>query len=182
MEFIKIVYALGNPGWENTYHNLGFDLLESLDQTNWFESKFFAFKKYGNLILAKNLVLMNASGLGVKEALVKFKIKPEELCLIHDDNDLLFGLIKFQFEKSSAGHKGVESVINELKTNKFWRLRIGIGHSRRKKAEKFVLKKLNSHHQKIFKKMCSNFPKLIDILATTPVYKINLSRNFLLKD
>lgn len=181
MNSIKILYALGNPRLSGTYHNIGMDLFESLGFT-WQKEKFFAFHQTSHLILAKNLIWMNLSGLGVKEALIKFKIKPANLCLIHDDNDLLFGWVKLQFKKGSAGHKGVESVIKELGTKDFWRLRVGIAHLPRKKAENFVLKKLTTKDKKIFRQMVVNFPQLIKILASTDPWKINLPRDFLIKN
>jgi len=79
----------------------------------------------------------------VKKALKKYKVKPEELLVIHDDADIELGQYKISFSRNSAGHHGVDSIIKSLGTKNFWRLRIGIGKPRRKKAEDIVLKKIS---------------------------------------
>ncbi len=177
---IKILYFLGNPGenFKFTYHNIAKDLIESKIK-NWKSLKFCAYSSYNHLIVAKNLTFMNLSGLGVEEILKKFKIKPQEFCLVHDDADILFGKIKFQFKKDSAGHKGVESVIKKIKTNEFWRLRIGIQFKKRKKAQEFILEKLIPYHKNLFeKKLKKNFSKILDAFEK-PVEKISLPQDIL---
>ena len=86
---------------------------------------------------------MNRSGAFVEKTLNKHKIKPEELIVVHDDSDIELGKYKISFGRGSAGHNGVQSIINTLKTKDFWRLRIGIGKisDQKTKAEEFVLKK-----------------------------------------
>ena len=73
----------------------------------------------------------------------KEKIKPENILIVHDDIDIAWGNFKFSFGRSSAGHKGVESIIKALKTKNFWRLRIGIQPTLKKhtSADKIILKK-----------------------------------------
>ena len=99
---------------------------------------------------------MNKSGLFVKEALKKYKAKPEQLLVIHDDSDIELGKYKLSFGRSSAGHKGVQNVINHLKTQKFWRLRIGIRPSqerKRAKADALVLKKIAPANKQLLDKV-----------------------------
>ena len=162
---IKMIFALGNPDkvHENTYHNSGLLFLENLinkignsrglEKTG---AKTFAYLKTDKLILAKSLVFMNLSGEAVKKAAQYFKIKSSEILLAHDDSDLNIGKYKIVFDQRSAGHKGVDSVINDLRTQKLWRLKIGIrpvDEIKRQKAEKFVLKKINVKNQAIFAKV-----------------------------
>lgn len=71
--------------------------------------------------------LMNDSGHFVKKLLQRYKLPLENLLVIHDDLDLELGKVKLQKGRGAAGHKGVQSVIDELGTKNFWRLRIGIG-------------------------------------------------------
>lgn len=71
---------------------------------------------------------MNESGVFVQKIVNFYKIKPENLYLIHDDLDLSVGEWKLQFDRGPAGHHGVESVVQHLGTQAFWRFRIGIGH------------------------------------------------------
>ncbi|MDD4761845.1 MAG: aminoacyl-tRNA hydrolase [Candidatus Pacebacteria bacterium] len=146
---IKLIFALGNPKEEflKTFHNSGFIILDSLLKENdkFKTSDDFSFFKESGFVFAKSSVYMNQSGQAVLKAVKFFKLKPENLLLLHDDSDLELGKIKISFGKNSAGHKGVESVIKHLKTKDFWRGRIGIRKNSkvRKKAEDFVLKKIS---------------------------------------
>jgi len=94
---------------------------------------------------------MNKSGDAVLTLSKFHKIKPENILIIHDDIDILWGNYKFSFGRSSAGHKGVESIIKALKTKNFWRLRIGIQpkSATRIKADKIILKKFTPAELKI---------------------------------
>src|SRR3989338_6398752 len=167
----RLIIGLGNPGkkYEKTYHNAGFlfiDYLTDSQQPNRPIAK-----------LLKSDVFMNQSGNFVKTAFKKFsvksgKIKPEELLIAHDDSDIELGKYKISFGRSSAGHKGVESIIKTLKTKNFWRLRIGIGktpnvknQTPRKKAIEFVLKTMTKRDQnflkKVFEEITRENPSLI---------------------
>ncbi len=147
---IKLIVGLGNPGkeYENTRHNVGFlfidQIKKSLDIKEFkLEKKLFSEIAEAEIPLAKPQTFMNKSGDAVS-ALAKFrKIKPENILVVHDDIDILWGNFKFSFGRSSAGHKGVESIIKTLKTKNFWRLRIGIQPTLKKhtSADKIILKK-----------------------------------------
>ena len=147
---IKLVIGLGNPepDYKNTYHNIGFLALDYLAENPQFsDSKFI-----------KSDVYMNQSGDFVKKAVKKYKIKPAELMIVHDDNDIELGKYKISFARNSAGHHGVDSIINFLGTKNFWRLRIGIGKIRKsakKKAANLVLKKIARSDWEILKKTFS---------------------------
>ena len=138
MDKIKLIVGLGNPGkeYELTRHNVGFLFIEELE--NYLKSKNLKSK----IKIAKSEKFMNQSGPAVLALAKQFKIKPENILIVHDDIDILWGDFKFSFGRSSAGHKGVESVIKSLKTKNFWRLRIGIQPSLKKhiKADKIILK------------------------------------------
>ena len=165
---IKAVLGLGNPAPEhqNTYHNVGVNLIDFLADGSKFQKvsgKRFEYiqlplsnisvnqlpnqhKSANNLILIKLLLFMNQSGMAAREAVSYFKLKPEEIAVAHDDSDMTLGNYKTSFDQRSAGHKGVQSVINILKTQKFWRIKIGIRPPQekvRKKSEEFVLKKIS---------------------------------------
>lgn len=143
---IKIIIGLGNPDkkYENTYHNAGHLFIEYLGD-----------KELGIKNGAvKTDVYMNESGKFVSKTAKKSGVKPENILITHDDSDILIGDYKISFDRSSAGHKGIESIISALGTQKFWRLRIGIRPiqkegTTRLKAEKFVLKKISSSNKKI---------------------------------
>ncbi len=118
MDKIKLIVGLGNPGkeYEHTRHNAGFLFIDILENN----------LKNKKIILAKTQAFMNKSGAAILSLMKFYKIKPENILVVHDDIDILWGKFKLSFGRSSAGHKGVESVIKSLKTKNFWRLRIGI--------------------------------------------------------
>lgn len=131
-----IIVGLGNPGeeYENTRHNTGRILVswfgKSLD-AEWKADKKLnsdvAKVKVGKtpVILVLPNTFMNKSGVSVKPLVTSIK-SAEKLMVIYDDLDLPFGKAKISFNKSSGGHKGLESIIKAIKTEKFARIRVGI--------------------------------------------------------
>ncbi|MEK9173193.1 MAG: aminoacyl-tRNA hydrolase [Patescibacteria group bacterium] len=151
----KLIVGLGNPdkAYENTYHNIGRVFVDFLTRKLGVSKiedgvmKTLKLSNAKNLTFLKPKLYMNESGEAVKKALKNLNLQPDDLIVVHDDSDIEIGNWKFSVDKTSAGHKGVQSVIKSLKTKKFWRLRIGIRPkqkkgSRRPKAEKFVLKNI----------------------------------------
>ncbi len=131
------IVGLGNPGqmYDNTRHNTGRMAVSSFANENHFP-EFFLDKKSKSLISESKLgkekivlilpdTFMNKSGDAVRK-FVNNKKAGEKLIVIHDDLDIPFGKFKISFNKSSGGHKGVESVIKAIKTEAFIRLRVGI--------------------------------------------------------
>lgn len=131
------VVGLGNPGDEyvETRHNVGRMVLDAFvkknDCADWKEDKklkaLVSSGKAGKnkAVLIKPETFMNKSGESVKP-LIKSKKAAATLVVIHDDLDLPLGKIKISFNKSSGGHRGVESVMKAVKTEEFIRLRMGI--------------------------------------------------------
>ena len=150
-----LIVGLGNPGekYEKTWHNAGFLAIDVFLGKNSFpefklSKKFKAelsegFLDKDKIILAKPQTFMNNSGQSVKLLIRNWKIKPDNLLVIHDDIDLPLGKIRVAKGRGSAGHKGVESIIKELKTKDFIRFRVGIcpKTGKPKNVEKFVLQK-----------------------------------------
>lgn len=132
-----LIVGLGNPGpeYENTRHNLGFEVIEELAgrlSITSLKSKchsFIAEAKIGNhkIIIAQPQTFMNNSGPAVRGLLEWFKINLRNLILVYDDVDLEVGQVRLREKGSSAGHHGVESVMASLGTGSFVRVRIGIG-------------------------------------------------------
>lgn len=149
---MKLIVGLGNPGdkYERTRHNLGFMVLDSflrdfepVTNSSWQDSsKFKSFiaeiewqpqaGKLEKVILVKPKTYVNNSGMAAQLISSFYKIKPENIWIIHDDFDLPLGSMKIRFGGASAGHHGVESIIAILKTDKFWRFRMGTGASHAK--------------------------------------------------
>lgn len=177
---MKLLVGLGNPGeeYEGTRHCVGFVVVDEIAKKEGskfsFEKRFnaeVAKSRFGDrpVILVKPHTFVNKSGEAVRKLKAFYKIKPEDIIVIHDDLDIEFGNFKVSFAKHSAGHRGVQSVIDGLKTNKFWRLRIGTAnrklttarHQRTLKAKKeavgdFVLSRFTPAEQIELKKVIKN--------------------------
>lgn len=153
-----IIVGLGNPGakFNNTPHNVGFEILDFFAQKNGFP-EFTLSKKYESMIcehdgitLAKPQSFMNDSGAAVKK--IMSNTNDQMLMVVHDDIDLPLGKIKFSKDSGAGGHKGVESIIQHLGNNHFIRLKIGIGSEDQKiKALEVVLKKFTKAKQEMVK-------------------------------
>lgn len=148
---MKLIIGLGNPGKEyaKTRHNAGWlildDLKKELGLPEWQEKKKFQalIAEGENFILAKPQTFMNESGRAVRALADYYKIKPADIWIIHDDLDIPLGELKNKLGGRSAGHKGIQSIIDYLKTPDFNRLRIGIKPlgGQKEKSENLVLKK-----------------------------------------
>jgi len=162
---MKIIVGLGNPEeqYKNTRHNIGWLFLDNLlGEVKWTESKRFNAFIYeeADYLYIKPLTYMNNSGQAVQKVLSYYNLLPKKLgilpkkdadlndslLIIQDDLDLEFGTSKIATNSNSAGHRGVQSIIDYLKTKKFTRLRLGIKNELLRvhiPAEKFVLQTFN---------------------------------------
>ena len=132
-----LIVGLGNPEEEysNTRHNMGFDTIKKL--ANEYNIKINKNKFKGlcgsgiieneKVILLKPQTYMNLSGESIKEAMAFYKIKSENIIVIYDDIDIEPGIIKIRKKGGPGGHNGMKSVISEIDTQNFPRIRIGIG-------------------------------------------------------
>ncbi|RJP72679.1 MAG: aminoacyl-tRNA hydrolase [Ignavibacteriales bacterium] len=133
---LRAIIGLGNPGkkYEFTRHNVGFLLLDYIAAQNKL-----TFKSENDYLIAKGeldnspflfikpTTYMNLSGEAVVYVKEKFNIDLDNLLIVHDDLDLSLGKIKIKLSGSDGGHNGIASIIYHLYSNKFPRLRIGIG-------------------------------------------------------
>jgi peptidyl-tRNA hydrolase, PTH1 family len=112
---MKLIIGLGNPGkkYQSTRHNVGQMVIDRLTPD----------KRY-----LKTDCFMNESGAFVQKQVHFYKVNLNELYIIHDDLDLPVGEWRLQFDRGPAGHHGIESTIQHLGSQAFWRVRIGIGH------------------------------------------------------
>lgn len=134
---MKLIIGLGNPGveYEDTRHNIGFMVVDKLakelgnETPAWRnESKLQAMTaKVGDILLVKPSTFMNKSGDAVGLIVRYYKLKPSDVWIIHDDMDLPMGKIRIREKGAAAGHNGVKSIIDVLKTDQFVRFRLGIG-------------------------------------------------------
>ena len=134
---MKIIVGLGNPGdrYRNTRHNVGFrciDLLARRWDVNLKERRAKAVLGRGRfgereVVLAKPRTFMNNSGEAVSYLIARFGVKPKDIVVIYDEMDLPVGKIRIRPGGSPAGHNGIRSIIGELRTQEFPRVRVGIG-------------------------------------------------------
>jgi PTH1 family peptidyl-tRNA hydrolase len=153
-----LIVGLGNPGekYKFTRHNIGHLVLDKLcsklDVISHLEKNigFFweAYVYEHTFYLFKPLCFMNESGAYVAKALNKLNMSLDNLVVVHDDKDIPFGNIRFKFGGSSAGHRGVQSIINVIGKD-FLRLRCGIGASYIENTAEFVLNNFMGDERKI---------------------------------
>jgi len=135
---LKVIVGLGNPGrrYRMTRHNLGFRVLDSLSgeaSIHWKKkSKFSAWLGFGqwegsDLILVKPATFVNASGEAVRKILSYYNISSGEMLVITDDVSLPPGILRIRRRGGAGGHHGLESIIDEIGSREFARIRIGIG-------------------------------------------------------
>ena len=179
--YMKLIIGLGNPGiqYEKTRHNLGWRVIgrlaRKLGASSWkIEMRFNAFvaETFLNgekIIFARPQTFMNNSGIAVKSIANYYKIPNEEILVVHDEIDLPLGEIKVQKGRGAAGHNGVQSVIDHLKTKNFIRIRLGIVPEARllektlsrSLASEFVLQNFTTKEEKIVKKQIKRAVQII---------------------
>lgn len=123
-----VVVGLGNPGseYENTRHNIGFEIIDKLSSSEFKKEKNYLYCRYRDAVLIKPTTYMNLSGQAVQSALARFCSPLSEMLVVYDDFSLPLGKIRFRQSGSSGGHNGLKSII-ELLGEEFPRLKIGVG-------------------------------------------------------
>lgn len=161
---MKLIVGLGNPGreYEETRHNAGFQVLDlfadrfglTFDKEG-FKSFYLKINRLfdeDNVILLKPQTYMNNSGEAVGEFSRYFKIPVEDILVVYDEMSLAPGMFRLKPGGSSAGHKGIQSIINHLGTDKIKRLKVGIGEPAKGEAVDFVLGKPKGDEKERFQK------------------------------
>ncbi|OHA89460.1 MAG: hypothetical protein A3C70_03005 [Candidatus Zambryskibacteria bacterium RIFCSPHIGHO2_02_FULL_43_14] len=148
-----IIVGLGNPGekYLQTRHNTGRLALAYLEK-----------KELKGVKLVHLDTFMNKSGLAIVKV-VKNKTAAKKLIVIHDDLDLSLGNMKISYNRSSGGHKGVESIIRALKTKEFIRIRIGIG--KKNDVEKHILGEFKKSEIETLKKVFKKANEAVQIIV-----------------
>jgi len=166
--------GLGNPtpDSENNRHNIGFKMIDVLNQKFGLtkqKPKFKGLLTTGNIgekkvYAIKPLTFMNNSGICIRELIEYFKIDVEDVTVFHDDLDIDFGKVKAKFGGSSAGHNGIES-IDKFIGKEYSRVRIGIGKPKTKATvSDHVLKNFDDDEMLELKKITNNIVNSISIL------------------
>lgn len=153
---MHLIVGLGNSGREYKYtrHNIGFLVVDALSKklSAQFKRKqdYFWVKttvKDNPVIIAKPRKFVNLSGEALKKMVSDFGTGTNEILIVHDDADLSLGVLKIKKGGSSAGHRGVESIIQKLGSSDFPRMRIGIGRDQ-KDLKDYVLSEFSVSEKK----------------------------------
>lgn len=147
---VKIIVGLGNPGekYIKTRHNIGFMAIEELKtkfsykQVKKFNSICYEINGSEKLILMMPQTYMNNSGLAVQSICAFYKVKIENVIVIHDDIDLELGKIKIKIGGGHGGHNGLRS-IDQMIGNAYLRIRLGVGKDSQVETSNYVLQNFN---------------------------------------
>ena len=146
---MKLVVGLGNPGveYEYTRHNIGYLILDRyLGKVIWkekFQGYLYSCEINNELVVfLKPTTHMNLSGISIKKVIDYYDISINDVLIIQDDIDLEIGTYKIKKNSSSGGHNGIKSIIHELNSDEFARLKIGVGKSKVVPIDKYVLGKI----------------------------------------
>ena len=170
---LSLIVGLGNSGrqYAKTRHNLGWQVLDRLAEKLKIGFKTGRGEYYaallkeneGEIVFLKPTTYMNASGIAVKEALAFFGKTPADLLVILDDMALPLGKLRLRAGGSSGGHNGLESIIYQLQTEDFARLRLGIGIPEAKEAAVgHVLGEFSKEEKKIAEEMMECAAKVVE--------------------
>jgi len=176
-----LIVGLGNPGerYARNRHNVGFrcvhylarahsiDMHKKRFKASWGEGQIGAQR----VILAKPLTFMNESGQAVTPLSRWFKIPPERILVIHDDLDLPLGKVRLRPSGSSGGHKGLSSIIAELGTRDFSRLRIGIGRPEQGDPIDYVLGNFGRDQEQMIQATCELVARMVLCLVEEGIQK-----------
>ena len=168
---IKLVVGLGNPGkkYVNTRHNMGFKVLDiiakKLDIYKWKEKDgalyFDCYVNMNRVIFLKPQRFINLSGDVMIEFVKFFNIQTEDILVISDDLDTPIGNIRLREKGSSGGHNGLKNIEEQLKTNEYKRIKIGISNDKNMDTKDYVLGKLTKEEQKILNKVAENVSEIV---------------------
>ena len=176
---MKLIVGLGNPGkeYKNTRHNVGFMVLDNyLGKVNWkikMENYFYLTEVNGEQIMfIKPLTYMNLSGLAVRKIVNFYKIDMKDILVIHDDLDINIGNYKIKRNSSSGGHNGIKSIISELASDAFGRLKLGISKTSQKPVDKYVLGKFTTEEEEKINNNMDTFNKIIDKFINSSIDEV----------
>ncbi len=147
---MKLIVGLGNPGkeYENTRHNIGFKIIDNFLGDISFKEKFNGLSYKVNInnvdvLFIKPLTYMNLSGNCVKKYMDYYNIDIKDILIIQDDISIELGKIRIKNNSSAGGHNGIKSIIENIKSDEFSRLKIGVKTEKLSNASDFVLDKFS---------------------------------------
>jgi len=182
LEDLSVVIGLGNPGprYENTRHNVGFDTVDLLSKKHNIDVtkvKHKAIIGDGNIgghrvLLVKPQTFMNLSGESVREIIEWYKVPVENIIIIYDDIDLPVGKIRIRPKGSAGTHNGMRSVIYQIQSEDFPRIRIGIDKPPQNwDLADFVLSKFSTDERKSVEEAIANAAEAVEVILNSGIDK-----------
>ncbi len=176
-----LIAGLGNPGlkYVNTRHNVGFEMLDAI--AAYYGAKVKKVKHKAlvgeceiageRVILAKPQTYMNLSGESIREISEYYKIPVKNIIVVYDEAALPVGTLRIRPKGSSAGHNGIKSIIYQLNSEEFIRVRIGISHKDNGDMVDFVLGKLGKEEVKQLVEIAKKMPMIAETIISSGVEK-----------
>lgn len=171
-DYMKLIVGLGNPGkeYENTRHNAGFKFIDEYAKSkgltfnqNKFKGLYTTFINNGEkIILLKPQKYMNLSGEVVRDFVNFFKINIEDILIICDDLDTPLGKIKIKYKGSSGGHNGLKNIEQNLNTNEYKRIKIGISNDKNQDRINYVIGKMPKEDLEKLNEVKSRSPEILE--------------------
>ena len=171
-DYMKLIVGLGNPGkeYENTRHNAGFKFIDEYAKSkgltfnqNKFKGLYTTFINNGEkIILLKPQKYMNLSGEVVRDFVKFFKIKTDDILIICDDLDTPLGKIKIKYKGSSGGHNGLKNIEQNINTNEYKRIKIGISNDKNEDRINYVIGKMPKEDLNKLNEVTSRSPEILE--------------------
>lgn len=171
-DYMKLIVGLGNPGkeYEDTRHNAGFKFIDEYAKSkgltfnqNKFKGLYTTFINNGEkIILLKPQKYMNLSGEVVRDFVNFFKIKTDDILIICDDLDTPLGKIKIKYKGSSGGHNGLKNIEQNLNTNEYKRIKIGISNDKNEDRINYVIGKMPKEDLNKLNEVTSRSPEILE--------------------
>jgi peptidyl-tRNA hydrolase, PTH1 family len=175
---VKLIVGLGNPGieYQFTPHNIGFLAVDRIASEHGVEIRnrqrraLTARIKIGDepVLLAKPETYMNLSGVSVRELVAEYEAKPEsDLIVIHDELDFPLGTLRIHRRRSSAGHNGIESIMNALGTQDFLRIRIGVAPAHKvEDGKEYLLSPMRKQELAVVDELLETAAEAVNVILT----------------
>ncbi len=171
-DYMKLIVGLGNPGkeYEDTRHNAGFKFIDEYAKSkgltfnqNKFKGLYTTFINNGEkIILLKPQKYMNLSGEVVRDFVNFFKIKTDDILIICDDLDTPLGKIKIKYKGSSGGHNGLKNIEQNINTNEYKRIKIGISNDKNEDRINYVIGKMPKEDLNKLNEVTSRSPEILE--------------------
>ena len=171
-DYMKLIVGLGNPGkeYEDTRHNAGFKFIDEYAKSkgltfnqNKFKGLYTTFINNGEkIILLKPQKYMNLSGEVVRDFVKFFKIKTDDILIICDDLDTPLGKIKIKYKGSSGGHNGLKNIEQNINTNEYKRIKIGISNDKNEDRINYVIGKMPKEDLNKLNEVTSRSPEILE--------------------